>query len=89
MVKLVLLLSLITGNFLFAQKRKTPNKKGKVIYKYKKFEKFDFEDLEVKGDSSTPGDLSINPRFNIKFKNNLPVKDKFDEEIWDSIDSIQ
>jgi hypothetical protein len=90
-MKMLLLLSIIIAllvSDIYAQKTKKKTK-GKIVYKYKKYEKFDFEDLEVKGDSSTPGDLSINPRFNIKFKNNLPDKKRFDEEMWDSVDSIQ
>lgn len=63
--------------------------KKNVIYKYKKFEKFDFENISVEGDSSSPGDISINPRFRVKFKNKLPEKKSFNTEVLDSIDMIQ
>jgi hypothetical protein len=81
-----LLLLLITLNFsLFAQTQK----KKKVIYKYKKFEKFDFENISVEGDSTAPGDISVNPRFRVKFKNKLPEKKSFNTEVIDSIDMLQ
>ena len=43
--------------------------KKKVVYKYKKFEKFNFDRFSIEGDSTSPGDISINPRFRVKFKN--------------------
>ncbi len=62
---------------------------GKVIYKYKKYQKFDFEDLVVEGDSGSPGDLSIMSRFQKKFKNKLPYRRNFNPEIVKSIESIR
>ena len=51
--------------------------KKKVIYKYKKYEKFDFENLNIEGDASSPGDLTISPRFEKKFRNRLPERMNF------------
>ncbi len=58
-------------------------------YKYKKFERFDFNKMSVTGDSSSPGDISINPRFRVRFKNKLPEKKSFNTEVLDSLDMIQ
>lgn len=80
----ILIIMLMTSVSILAKKRKS-----KVIYKYKKFESFDFENISVEGDSSTPGDISVNPRFRVRFKNKLPEKKSFNTEVIDSIDMIQ
>ena len=56
-------------------------KKEKIIYEYKKHEKFDFDDLSVEGDSSTPWDLSIELRKKKKFSNKIIYKKDFNQEI--------
>ena len=61
----------------------------KIIYQYKKFESFNFDRFSVEGDSTTPGDISIKPRFRVKFKNRLPEKKSFSTESLDSLDMIQ
>jgi hypothetical protein len=63
-------------------------KKKKVDFKYKKFESFDFDALDVEGANSSPGDLSIGPRFKKKFKNKIPLKRNFNTEIKKAVDSI-
>ncbi len=74
----------------FAQKSKGKSSgKRKIIYKYKKFESFDFENISVEGDTTSPGDISVNPRFRVKFKNKLPEKKSFNTETLDSLDMIQ
>ncbi len=85
-MKFLILLCLLIPNS-FAQKRS--KKKRKVIYKYKKFESFDFENISVEGDTTSPGDISVNPRFRVKFKNKLPEKKSFNTETLDSLDMIQ
>ena len=60
----ILIVLLILSNLAFAKSKK----KRKVIYKYKKYEKFEMDDINIAGDTSNPGDLSINPRFRKKFK---------------------
>jgi hypothetical protein len=62
--------------------------KKKVDFKYKKFESFDFDALDVEGANSSPGDLSIGPRFKKKFKNKIPLKRNFNTEIRKAVDSI-
>ncbi len=60
----------------------------KVKYKYKKFERFDFDALDVEGSASSPGDLSIGPRIKKIFKNKIPERKNFHREMKSSIDSI-
>lgn len=59
-----------------------------VVYKYKKFERFDFESMRVDSGGASPGDLSINPRFSVDFKNKLPHKPNFNKELMDSTEWI-
>lgn len=66
----------------FAQKKK-------VNYTYKKFERFDFDALDVEGGVGSPGDLSISPRFRKEFKNKIPERKNFNKEIIQSIDGIR
>ncbi|MBT4792901.1 MAG: hypothetical protein HON90_15100 [Halobacteriovoraceae bacterium] len=61
---------------------------GKITYKYKKYERFDFDALDIEGGNSSPGDLSIGPRFKKKFKNKIPERRNFHREMKKSIDSI-
>ena len=62
---------------------------GKIIYKYKKYEKFDFEDLVIEGEIGSPGDLSITPRYQRKFKNRLPYRKNFNAEIRKAVERIR
>ena len=80
MIKIALL-SLLFSYAAFA-------KKGKVVYEYKKYERFDFEALDVQGQKGSPGDLSIGSRFGTQFKNKIPSKPNFNREMKKSIDSI-
>ena len=63
--------------------------KKKIIYKYKQYEKFDMDDIQITGDLNGPGDLSINPRLRKKFRNRLPDKPHFNEEMIKNIDLLQ
>ncbi len=65
------------------------SKSPKIIFKYKKYEKFDFDDLSVSGDSSDPGDLSVGPRFKKRFRNRLPERKNFNKEIYKSLRAIK
>jgi hypothetical protein len=62
--------------------------KKKIIYKYKKFESFDMDDLNVEGVAGTPGEITINPRFRKKYKNLLPNKYNFNKEMKRSIEAV-
>jgi len=63
--------------------------KQKIVYKYKKYQKFDFEDLVIEGETGNPGDLSIAPRFQRKFKNKLPYRKNFNAEIRKGIERVR
>lgn len=73
-----------------AQEPESKTKDGKkVIYKYKQFEKFDFDDLSVEGEDGSPGDLSINPRFQKEFQNELPYRKNFNPEMLKALDTVK
>jgi hypothetical protein len=61
----------------------------KVIYKYSKYQKFDFEDLVIEGESGSPGDLSITSRFQKQFQNKLPYRKNFNPEIRKATERIR
>ncbi|OFZ21104.1 MAG: hypothetical protein A2202_07415 [Bdellovibrionales bacterium RIFOXYA1_FULL_36_14] len=63
--------------------------KPEVIYKYKKYEKFDFEDMVVEGETGSPGDLSVSSRFQRKFSNKLPYRKNFHAEIKKAVERIR
>lgn len=83
---LIALLFLSLSITAFSQSKKKG--KEKVVYKYKQYEKFDFDELSVTGEGGSPGDLSITPRFQKSFENKLPSKKNFNHEIRQSIDRI-
>lgn len=63
--------------------------KPNVRYEYKKFEKFDFDEIGVEGEAGSPGDISISPRLRKEFSNKLPEKKNFNKEIKKSVDGIR
>ena len=65
------------------------SRKGKVNYQYKKHEVFDFDALDLAGDASSPGDLSISPRFRKKFRNKIPERKNFNKEMKRALDSVR
>ena len=85
------LITLITSVFsIETQAKKYQYKKDlKTIYKYKKYEKFDFEEIQVEGEIVSPGDLSIRPMYQNLFKNRLPYRKNFNPEIRKSISKIR
>ena len=60
--------------------------KKKIIYKYREYEEFDLDDLNVGGDRSSPGDLSIMPRLQGRFKNKLPLRKHFKPEMMNAVE---
>ncbi len=48
----------------------------KIIYQYKKYEKVDLGDLEVKGNVLAPGDITIMERDRARFQRELFDKQK-------------
>ncbi len=79
---LALLLFTLSG---FAQ---TTAKKT-IKYEYKKFEKFDFDEIGVEGEAGSPGDLSVSPRLRTEFKNRLPERSNFNREMKKSVEGIR
>jgi hypothetical protein len=64
--------------------------KGKTIrYEYKKFEKFDFDEIGVEGEAGSPGDLSITPRARNEFRNKLPERTNFNKEMKKAVEVIR
>jgi len=63
--------------------------KEKIIYKYKKYEKFDFDTLSVEGQKGGPGDLSVIQRNQRKFKYRLPYRKNFHFEMRKSIARVR
>ena len=62
--------------------------KKKIVYEYKKYEKFDFGDMSIEGSKGGLGDLSVNPRYQVRFGNELPKKPNFNKEMIDSVDNL-
>lgn len=60
-----------------------------IRYEYKKHEKFDFEDIQIEGESGAPGDLSILTRHQQEFQNRLPYRKNFNAEIRKSVERIR
>lgn len=77
----IMFLFLVTS--VFAQEK--PN----VRYEYKKFEKFDFEEIGVEGEAGSPGDISISPRLRKEFSNKLPERKNFKKEMNKAIEGIR
>lgn len=64
-------------------------KGGNVIVKYKKYEKFDLGDLEIKGNVIAPGDLTVRDRGVTKFSRKLFDRFDFDREIEEHVRSLR
>ncbi len=60
-----------------------------IRYEYKKFEKFDLDELGVEGEAGSPGDISVNPRSRDKFKNQLPERKNFNKELRKAVQGIR
>lgn len=61
----------------------------KVIYQYKKYEKFDLGNLEVKGQLIAPGDISVRERERRRFELDLYSRKDFDAFIKKDLDSLR
>ena len=61
----------------------------KIVYSYKQFEKFDFDDLNIEGDTGAPGDLSVSPVLEKRFTNRLPYRKSFTVEIKKGIERVR
>lgn len=63
--------------------------KKRIIYKYKKYQKFDFDSFSIKGEEGAPGDLSAHLRKTTRFKNILPYRKNFYPEMKKSIERVR
>lgn len=87
-MKLLIIFSIfIIGNSVGA--KELQGSKVNVIYKYTKYQKFDFEDLVIEGETGSPGDLSVGSRYQKRFKNKLPYRKNFNAEIRKGIERIR
>jgi hypothetical protein len=55
-------MKIILTTFLVIISTQVFSQEEKIIYEYKKYEKFDLGDLEIKGQLIAPGDLSVRER---------------------------
>lgn len=83
MKKIVPLLIMMTLFSLHAQA------KEKVVYKYKKFEVINLDEISVDGELGGPGEVSISQRYLKKFKNKLPSKPNFNLEMMKGLERIR
>ncbi len=60
-----------------------------VIYQYKKYEKFDLGNLEVKGQLIAPGDISVRERERRRFELDLYSRKEFDSFIKKDVESLR
>ncbi len=79
---LTFLLSLYMVSDAFGQDQK-------IIYQYKKYEKFDLGNLEVKGQLIAPGDISVRERERKRFELDLYSRKDFDSFIQKDIESLR
>jgi hypothetical protein len=61
----------------------------KVIYEYKKYEKFDLGNLEVKGQIIAPGDISVRERERRRFELDLFNRRNFDGFLRKDLESLR
>jgi hypothetical protein len=61
----------------------------KIIYEYKKYEKFDLGNLEVKGEIIAPGDLSVRERERKKFEIDLFNRTNFEVFLKNDLNSLR
>lgn len=58
-----------------------PSAKVQTVYKYRKYQKFDFDDLVIDGGTGLPDSLSVERSYRRKYKNKLPYRKNFNPEI--------
>ncbi len=79
-------LSFLLGLYLIAD---AYGEEQKVIYQYKKYEKFDLGNLEVKGQLIAPGDISVRERERRRFELDLYSRKDFDAFIRKDVESLR
>ncbi|HLT23098.1 MAG TPA: hypothetical protein VKZ84_06635 [Bacteriovoracaceae bacterium] len=61
----------------------------KVIYEYKKYEKFDLGNLEVQGELIAPGDISVRERDRKKFNLDFYERKDFSSFVKQDIEAFR
>jgi hypothetical protein len=89
LIALLLLTSVAHAQQDFADGQETRVGNKKVIYSYKQYEKFDFDDLNIEGDTGSPNDISISPIHEKRFTNRLPYRKSFTVEIKKGIERVR
>ena len=77
LIKAILVLALF--NIAAVSSGQTGQAKPNVIYEYKKYEKFDLGNLEVNGELTAPGEISVKERDREKFELDLFVRKRSDD----------
>jgi hypothetical protein len=83
MRKVLLVFGIIWHSVVFAEGDQ------KIIYQYKKYEKFDLGNLEVKGQLIAPGDISVRERDRKRFELDLYTRKNFDPFIKKDVESLR
>ena len=82
-MRLFIILVLLSSTALAQKNTKSVN------YEYKKFERFDFEEIGVEGEAGAPGDISIAPLPRKNYGNRLPERKSFNKEVRKSASGIR
>lgn len=83
MKKFFIIATLFVTGYVMAKEKEN------VVYEYKKYEKFDFEEMVIEGEVASPGDLSVDLRYQRQFKNKLPYRKNFNAEIRKGIERVR
>lgn len=82
MKRLIFILGLGIFSQAYAQEQK-------IIYEYKKYERFDLGNLEVKGQLIAPGDISVRERERKRFEVDLYSRKDFDPFVRKDLESLR
>jgi hypothetical protein len=74
---------------VFAASAVAADKKEKIITEYKKYEKFNLGDLEVKGDLIAPGDITVKERARVRIDNTLYERNEYFDMIKNDFMNIR
>lgn len=77
---------LVLSFYVIAEAR---GEEPKTIYQYKKYEKFDLGNLEVKGQLIAPGDISVRERDRRRFELDLYTRKDYDVFMNKDIESLR
>lgn len=78
----IFIIIIMFSSYVFAEDQK-------VIYQYKKYEKFDLGNLEVKGELIAPGDISVRDRDRKRFELDLFTRKEFDSFIKNDVQGLR